>query len=237
MARRALDFAIAHPLTDSGFVTVVKRLQDQVTRGDTLGMQEGEGKVDESAAIARRKSLKESIRQQQLRRLVHLAKRAAKDHPEMARKFSVPAAGLANKPFVLAARSQLAAATAQAAILTPLGLGDTFFADLTAAIDQYDSSTENAHTGRVDHVGAGAVLLDIATDCVSDVEVIDTYYAAAFPNDKELQAAWDSAKNKRGPFLHREPAAPAPEPAPLPAPAPTPATDKAPGKEDDREVA
>jgi hypothetical protein len=236
MARRALDFAIAHPLTDPGFVTVVKRLQDEVTRGDTLGMQEGDGRTGERSAVARRADLKRTIRRQQLRRLIRIAQRAAKDHPQLAGQFAMPIFNLPNKPFLLAARSLLTAATAQKDLFASLGLGDTFLADLTASIDQFDAATESAHTGRMDHVGASAVLVEIARGCISDVDVLDTYFSAAFPNDLELQAAWESAKNVRGPFLHREAAAPAPAPVPVPEPAPV-STAIPLGKDGAREVA
>ena len=242
MARRALDFAHAHPLTDAGFGTVVKRLQDQVTRGDALVMQEGEGRTGESSAIARRLELRRTIRRQQLRRLIRIARRATKDHPELAGQFVMPGFNLPHKPFVLAARSLLTAATAQKELFTSLGLGDSFFADLAASVDQFDAATESAHAGRMDHVGASAVLTEIARECLSDIDVLDTYYASAFPNDFELQAAWESAKNVRGPFLHREAAAPVPAPVPAPAPPPVPepgavSSGVPPGKGDAREVA
>lgn len=203
MARRALDFASAHPVADGSFATIVKRLDAMVTRGDALGMQQSDGRIGESAAVARRRTLRDTIRSQQLSRLVGIAELAAKDHPELVRKFLMPRGDLPNKTFLLAARSLLTAAIPRKELFVSLGLGDTFIEDLTQSLDELEAATETAHTGHSDHVGARADLTAMARDCVRDVRLLDTYFRAAFPNDLELLGAWESARNVAGPFRHQ----------------------------------
>jgi hypothetical protein len=120
--------------------------------------------------------------------------------------------------FLLAARSLLAAATAQQGLLVPLGLGDTFIVDLTQATDQLDAATEGAHNRRTDHVAATAEFRNLVRACVRDVDVIGTFYRATVPADSELLVAWESASNVAGPFHHQTP--PPPDSSPPPAPAP-----------------
>jgi hypothetical protein len=218
MAARALDFAAAHPVSDSSFAAVVKRLGDSVAKADATGMQETEGRTGERAALARRRNLKSILRKAQLRRLVRIAELASQDHPELKGKFVLPPQRLPNKMFLLAARSLLAAATAQKDVLVPLGLGDTFIADLTQATDQLEAATGGAHSGRTDHVAAAAEFSNLVRGCVRDVDVIGTFYRATMPADSELLVAWESASNVAGPFHHQTPTPPDSSPPPAPAP-------------------
>jgi hypothetical protein len=204
MARRALDFAQAHPIADASFTTVVQRLNADVTQADALGVQDVTGRTGERAARARRSTLKYNIRNLQLRRLVLIAEMAAKQNPELAGKFLMPASGMANKPFVLAGRALLAAALPHKDLLVQLGLGETYADDLSAALDQYDGSTENAHTGKADHIGAGAEVIALARQAGKDVLVLGTYYRSVYADNAELLAAWKSASNIAGPFKHTD---------------------------------
>ena len=203
MAQRALDFAIAHPVADASFATVLKRLGTTVARADAIAMQESDGRTDERAAVARRKELRQSIRRNQLRRLIEIADLAARDHPELKGQFLMPPVEVPNKPFLLAARSLLAAAVPQKDLFASLGLGDTFIEDLTAATDQLEAATATAHTGRSDHVAARADFGILVRECLRDVDVIETFYRATMPGDSELLTAWESARNVAGPFRHQ----------------------------------
>lgn len=220
MAQRALDFANAHPVNDTSFAVVVKRLQDAVTQADTAGMQQQDSTAGERAAVTRRKGLRRRIVEQQLRRLAGVAALAAAEHPELAGALQAPSARVPNKAFLLAAQSMLAAATPQQTLLVSLGLGEHFIDTLTQALGEYQAATESAHAGRAGHVGARADMAAMAANCQREVVLLDTFYQEASTDDAELLAGWKSARNVNGPYRHRNAA---PTPAPVPAPVTPPA--------------
>jgi hypothetical protein len=215
-ARRALDFATAHPLPDSGYTTVVNRLKAEVDQADALGMLQGAGDEREHAALARRQQLKKTTSTQLLRRLCRVAKVASADHPDLANKFVLP-----RKPqtraFILKAQAMLADATAAKDVLGSVGLGDNFLAQLTQAVADLDTATDSAHAARNDHVGATGGLPAIADRCDIDVDVLDTFIQVEFASDAVALAAWRSARNVAGPFKAQAAATPpvTPEPQPV----------------------
>lgn len=212
MAARARDFAIAHPVADPGFAIVVNRLDATVSEADAIAIQETDGRKNESAFRARRVDLKGSIGRTQLRRLVRIAELAAKDHPDLKGQFPMPAADMPNKSFLLAARGLLATAIPNKDLFVSLGIGDRFIEDLTQATDQLEAATATSHTGRTNHIAANADLPLLVRACIRDIDVVETFYRAAFPKDSDLLAAWLSARNVVGPFKHQAVVTPAPVP-------------------------
>lgn len=221
MARRALDFALAHPQADTGYTAVVTRLQKEVDQADAVSVLQNTGDEREHAAIARRTAVRQEVRAQHLLRLSRLARRAAKEHPELAGRFTMPKASAPNRVFLIKATSMLEDATAQKDVLASIGLGDTFIEELTAAVAALELATTDAHTARNDHVGAAAELERVASICAADVAVLDTFMRKIYANDELALAAWRSAKNLAGPFKSKSEETPA-DPAPAdPAPAGT----------------
>jgi hypothetical protein len=218
MAADALQFALAHPSTDAGFVAVVAKLQDSVTRGDALAMQQRDGTDAERAAIARRNALRRDIQQQQLRHLVRVAQTATSDHPELDGLFKYPENGGPLAGFISAAKSLLTAAGSQKDLFVTLGLGETFIDNLTQEVAQFDTVSDSSHTNRQNHVGARADLAKVAGTCIKLVSVIDGLNRARFAADPEMLAAWQSASRVSG--GRRSRAAVPPEPAPVPEPVP-----------------
>ena len=197
---------------------VLARLTATVSKADAIAMQEGEARVEEHAAIARRRDLRLSIRRNQLTRLVQIADFAAHAHPELQGKFILPPRGMPNKPFLLAARSLLAAATPQKELFISLGLGDTLLDELSQLLDQMDGSTTAAHSSRTGHIAARTDLPNLMNECGRDIAVLGTYYRATQPKNSEVLAAWNSARKVPGPFAHHQVEEPVPAPTPAPAP-------------------
>ncbi len=214
-ARRALDFAAAHPLPDSGYTTVIARLKAEVDQADALGMLQGTGDEREHAALARRQTVKKTTTTQLLRRLCRLAEVAAADQPDLANKFVLP-----RKPptrvFILKAQAMLADAIAAKDVLSSVGLGDNFIAQLTQTVADLDSATDNAHAARNDHVGATGGLPAIADHCDIDIDILDSFIQIEFANDAQVLTAWRSASNLAGPFKAQPAATPPVTPQPEP---------------------
>jgi hypothetical protein len=100
----------------------------------------------------------------------------------------------------LAAVAMLAAATPEKDQFVQLGLGETFIADLTQAITEFDDGTETAHGARSTHVGATKRLIAVSGDSMRLVGVLDGLNRARFRDDPALHAAWESAKHVAGPL-------------------------------------
>jgi hypothetical protein len=224
MARRALNFATAHPIADSGYTAAVARLKDDVGKADTLGQQQIDGGRKESAAISRRLMLRRTMRTQLLKRLASIELLNEKEHPELAGMYDLPPAKGPIRSFLLQAQTILSNATEQKDLLAQLGMGDTLIADLTSAIAVFETATTDSHSARAVHTGARGAFSALAKRCDSEVTMIGTYLEAVYANDDETLAAWRSARNLAGPFKRSAAAtpAPAPEPDPVPAPAPSP---------------
>ncbi len=214
MARRALDFALAHPQADAGYTATVARLQQEVTETDQLGTMQENGSESEHAAIARRTVVREQVRAEHLLRLTRLAKRAAKEHPELAGRFTIPKANSPNHMFLIKAKAMLADAIARKALLSTIGLGDSFVEELTQAVADLENATAEAHAARMEHVGAVAQLEQHAATAAVDVSVLDTFVRRIYRTDAMALAAWKSAKNLAGPFTPAKMQPEAPEAVP-----------------------
>jgi hypothetical protein len=222
MAARARDFATSHPIADGSFNTVLQRLDAAVTAGDDMVMQESLGQVGEHAAVARRLGLRMAV-VNRLRRLVAIARLAAKTEPDLAGNFVVPNAKGPGKVFVLSARGMLNSALPHKDLFVSLGVGDTFFDDLGHDIDQYEGTTLSAHDGRSGHVVAGAELVTTVRECMGDVRILGTFFVEHYPKGSEILAGWRSASNIAGPFRRAAPAPSPEEPPPSPSPLALPA--------------
>ena len=90
MGSRALEFSRAHLDESSGYQAAVAQLGEQLQRSTELAARQLEGFVEVRAASARKLELTRSMRRQQLVHLARVARRAAKEAPELAQKFVLP---------------------------------------------------------------------------------------------------------------------------------------------------
>ncbi len=195
MASRAVEFATAHPSTDSGFVAVIGRVTADLTRGEALALQEREGRLAEAAAVQRRRELRTTTLAPMMRHLTVVGELAARGDPPLAARFAHPTKRVPNKAFITAARSMLQAATDQKEELLAVGLGDKFLDEFGAAITEFDARMDDANSGRRQHIGARADLLAVADDVLQQIHVLDGLVRSEYRNDPELLAAWASARN------------------------------------------
>lgn len=177
MAARALDFAVAHPSTDVSYNTLVGRLKDRLARADQLANLQENGTSDERAAQAHRMDVRGTL-EVHLRHLVEVASVAAEDHPELKTMFQAPRSGAALKVVITKAKALLEIAVPQKELFASIGMGDTFLDELTAAVNEFDRSATDAHTGRRDHVGASTDLPVATEDCLKMVRLFNGIYRA-----------------------------------------------------------
>ncbi len=220
MVGKALDFARANPSTNAGYVATTAKLAERLARADALAVQENDGYAAERSAIAKRRRLRRQIHLL-LRHLVTVAHVASHDSPDLDGVFQIPLTVGPNRGFLAAAKTLLAAAETHLAALEAAGIGDTFIADLTAAVTEFEETTSAAHAGRRERVGAVADLPEVAAECVSLVAVLGGLVRLQFANDAERLRAWQSAANVFGPFTRKaEPVTPEAPVVVLPTPVP-----------------
>lgn len=194
MAMRARDFSRAHPSADANYAPVLARLEDRVTRLQTLAKQQQGGFLARRSSAERRRGLRRRLQHELLRHLVTVAQVAAEEEPALAEKFRLPATNGPNETFRSLARGMLEQGQAQRELLVRHGLADRLLEDLSEAVDQFDASVAETNQGRRDHVGARAEMDAVSDEVMRLVELLDGLNRYRFGGQAELLAAWGSAR-------------------------------------------
>lgn len=210
-ARRVLDFAQAHPSTDTSFNELVAGLTERVTRLEALGVTENAGTSVERAAFAQRQSTRRVL-MRRLSHLVRVARVASLDAP-LAQSFTSPRGITRDQILVSVAQRMFADASADKDRFLKAGMGDGFLEALAGAIAAFDTSSHLANGGRAQHVGAGHDQRTLAREAMLLVGALDGVVKDVFGQDPGVMGEWQSARLISEPVRHDTPAPPAP-PAP-----------------------
>ena len=199
MARRALEFAQAHPDTSNGYTAAVQELAELLARSEQLADLHRQGIAEVRAATQRKANLRRSIRQGQLVHVAMAAQRAAKEEPELTQKFALARQPIPYLAFRSLARTVAAEAEGRKEILVKHGLVDSVLVSLTESLGQFDQALGRGAEGRRIHVAAAVELDVVAGDAVQIVRVMDGHNRVRFAGNPDLLAAWRSASNVIGP--------------------------------------
>jgi len=199
-AMRVRDFLRAHKTEGVAEAAALTRLEELITRLETLAGQQLGGLIAARAATAQREHVRRALQMKLLRYLAGVAAVAAKDNVELAAQFRLPHPDTPNQALVTVARGMLEHATAQKDLLVSRGMSETLLDDIAAAVAEFEKSLEATRTGRRDHVGASADLEAIAGEMGEQVRLLDGLVRYRFGESAELMGAWASARNVLGPF-------------------------------------
>jgi hypothetical protein len=199
MARRALEFAQAHPDSSHGYTAAVAELAELLARSEQLTDLHRQGIAEVRAATQRKSNLRRAIRQGQLMHVAMAAQRAAREVPELAQKFALARQPVPYLTFRSLARTVAAEAEERKELLVKHGLVDRVLESLTEGLGQFDQAMAQGAEGRRIHVGAAVELDVVAGDAVQIVRVMDGHNRVRFAGDPDLMAAWRSASNVIGP--------------------------------------
>ena len=213
MADRVRVFNRTHPSGDAGLPPLSEQLDERVVRAEAVAAMQRSGRLAEGAGTARRRELRAKLQQGLLRLLVRAGEAAAKEVPELAKRFQLPSLGATSRTFLTAARTMLTEARQRPELFVRFGMSAPLLDELGGLLDQYGTSVEEAFTGRQQHVAARAELQEIASEIMDLVERIGSYYRHRFRDDPDELAAWESASNLIGPFRGQA-VTPAPPPPP-----------------------
>jgi hypothetical protein len=194
MAVRVRDFSRAHPSADANYAPVLARLEDRITRMETLAKQQAGGYLAKRSSVVRRKALRRRLHHELLRHLVKVAEVAALENEELQERFRLPKGNEPHEAFRTLARKMLEQAEPVREVLTKHGLADKLMDDLRVSVDQFDASVAETNEGKRDHVGAVAELKAVSDEVTRLVELLDGLNRYRFGRDAEMLAAWESAR-------------------------------------------
>ena len=194
MAGRALEFCHTHPDQEPATVTVVTRLTDLIGRADTLSRLARASVTTAAAAVDNKSKLRLAI-EEDLSALFGIAQVASVDHPEIAVHRRRIRSQANEVTLMTAARVALAEAVVIKDRLAPYGLNDTLLANLGTGIDSYAAELARQRNALATQVGASADLKAITIDIMAVIRSLDALHKTRFKQDRELKAAWKSARN------------------------------------------
>src|SRR5262249_47511574 len=130
--------------------------------------------------------------------LTEVAKRARKDHRDVAMQFRYKPGQQSYVAFEGAARSMLAAAEANKETLVPFGLSSTVTVSLTELLDRYAKARELCDEGRIAHKTATHRLEALAQDLGSIIRTMDARNRVRYKDDPQTLAKWVAASTVLG---------------------------------------
>lgn len=194
MAEKVLDFSKEHPATDPGYAGVISRLEQTLTRANTLAREAVDTTEGELLAVRRRTAIRRQL-QAQFRHLAGVAVAASTDHAGLDALFRAPSSRLANRLFLAKARILQARIPEHEEALRAFALGESFVADLEAALAEFEKLGETANLDRVIHIGARRDLRRATAECLELIGALDGFNRARFAADAKLLTAWEAARN------------------------------------------
>ena len=198
MARRALEFAQAHPDTSEGYTAAVRELEELLARSKQLADLQRQGIAEVRAATQRKTNLRRSISQGQMLHVATAAQRAAKEEPELAQKFALARQPTAYLAFQSLARTVAAEAEGRKALLVKHGLVDSVLVSLTESLGQFDQAQARVGGAQDPHRCSGRAGCGVGRggpDCEGNGQP----QPGPLCRDPDLLAAWKSASNVIGP--------------------------------------
>lgn len=199
MAARVRDFLRTHKTDGVGEGLGLARLEELITRAETLAAQQRSGLVVTRAATLQRAEIRELLKTKLLKYLRAVGVVAARGNVEFAAHFRLPAKSN-HQAFLTAARQMLNTATAQKDVLIGEGMSGTLLDDLTVKLAEFEKTLEASRAGRREHVEASADLEAVASEIAERVRMLDGLVRYRFGDNPALMEGWASARDVLGPF-------------------------------------
>jgi hypothetical protein len=198
MATRVLEFVRAHPSTAPSYATLLARLEDRLTRAETLATQERAGRLAVRGASERKLELRLAIQSKFLPHLVRAGGQVAKERPGLVGLFRLRGVNATHSAFLTSTKAMLAQAEAERELFVRSGLAEELFDELGRAVGQFEEAAQALFAARRQHTGARADLRSVAGEILEVVGMFDGLNRFRFRSNPELQGAWDSARTVLG---------------------------------------
>jgi hypothetical protein len=198
---RVLGFCRSHPFANVRYNAAMDVLEERLNRANLLDSQHWAGRSTVSQMSVAKAELRNTILTRYLRPLALISRAIAAEQPGLLRRFQAPQYNANKQEFLTLARSMMAEATLHRELFLSFGLGESFFEDLAKALDAYDDAEDGGNAGRTSHVGARADLIGVAREIMGLIRQLDAINRYRFLNDRELSAAWKSAREVAWPLV------------------------------------
>lgn len=170
-------------------------------------MAQRSGLLDKAAGAAEKARIRQETLGGPVAALSEVAKRARKDHRDIAMQFRYKPGQQSYVAFEGAGRAMLAAAANKEA-LVPFGLSSTVTVHLTDLLDRFAKARELCDQGRIAHKTATQQLDALAQDLGSIIRTMDARNRVRYTKDPQTLAKWVAASTvlgTRGPAQAGEP--------------------------------
>jgi hypothetical protein len=193
-ARGVRHFNRARPHPSPGYVAAAGQLDGLLDKTDGLLERKRDGLLEERAANAQKRDLRQVIRDQ-LGHLIQVAAVAGSEVPDLPQKIVFKPNARTDMALQTAAIGMLAEARAHKDVLVKHGLVESVLDDLAASLEKWDAVMQQAAAGRLAHVGATAELGAVVSALAKIIAVLDGLNRYRFAQDPESLAQWESASN------------------------------------------
>ena len=183
---------------DEGYTSLVKREKDVVEQMRIVAMEQRSGLLDKSAGSTEKADIRQDARTGPMAALAEVARRARKDHRDIAMKFRYKPGQQSYTAFEGAARSMLDTAKAHKELLVPYGLSSTVTDSLAELLDRFAKARELCDQGRIAHKTATQRLEGLAQDLGSIIRTMDARNRVRYKDDPQTLARWIAASRVLG---------------------------------------
>jgi inorganic triphosphatase YgiF len=198
MCVRVLAWLTAHPDDEPGMAVLLAQLQALVTRMTRVIGDQREGRIEASAASARRLELEREMQAGPIAHLARIGSLASREVHELRSLFAFRPAAQTHLAFQEAVRSMVAAADAHQEVLVKYGLSPSALEQFRTSHAELGAVMELAAQGRVRQTAATRELEGLTKDATSMVKAIDSRVRLRFRDDRPALAEWISARTVLG---------------------------------------
>lgn len=199
MGNRADLFCKAHPDPDPVNMQVATRLTEHAGRANDLMLLYRTSEITAAAAVDQKAALRSSI-ELGLSALFGIGRAASATHHELTIHRRTPGRHASEVTLLTTTRVAVTQATASKDLLVPFGLTQDLLDGLTRDADAFEAEGTRQANAEAAKVGARAELKAVVAELMACVKNLDHIFKHRFKNDRELLAAWKSARNVAWPL-------------------------------------
>jgi hypothetical protein len=188
-----VNWALAHPDDEPGFVVLLAQLQALVVRmGDVITAQRN-GFIDSRASRSRKKELRSELAVP-IAHLAQIGALAAREIHELGKTFRFRPAAQSQVAFQSAGRAMLETAQTHKEVLVKHGLSESVLVEFERMLDQFDAAMRLGAEGRVRHTAATRELVTLTKEAGRLVRAMDARIRIRYRNDLPALEQWVSAR-------------------------------------------
>lgn len=193
MLGRVAEYLAANPDEFDAQGVPVVRFHELRARAQDLDEVFRVGVLDRTGFTRYKAEFRRQLHDGVLQHIRSTALIAAREQRELAARYKLPGIGASQQAFLTAARSILAKATEDQAMLEKHGLRPGTIAELAAQLAEYEEVVERQRGSQRAHVDARAQLAVVMREALAIVRQLGTLARLRFAEHPARLAAWKSA--------------------------------------------